>query len=50
MLLWLNTVAAVQIFFIECIFVSFMTLFLKKIGGIVSASKPTAIPDLVNRF
>ena len=39
-LLWLNTVTAVQMFFIERIFVSFMTLFLKKVWIIISASKP----------
>ena len=38
--LWLNTVAAVQMIFIERIFVFFMTLFLKKMGMILSASKP----------
>ena len=38
--LWLNTVAAVQMIFIERIFVFFMTLFLKKMGIILSASKP----------
>ena len=38
--LWLNTAAAVQMFFIERIFVFFMTLFLKKMGLILSASKP----------
>ena len=36
---WLNTVAAVQMFFIERIFVFFMTLFLKQMG-IISARKP----------
>ena len=35
-----NTVAAFQIFFIERIFVFFMTLFLKKMGIILRASKP----------
>ena len=39
-LLCLNTVAAVQIFFIECIFVFLIWLFLKKVGIIISASKP----------
>ena len=39
-LLWLNTVAAVQIYFIEYIFVFFMTLFLKKMGIVISASNP----------
>ena len=39
LLLWLNTVGAVQMFFIERIFVFFMTLFLKKMGIIISASK-----------
>ena len=38
--LWLNTVRAVQMFFIERIFVFFMILFLKKMGIILSASKP----------
>ena len=38
-LLWLNTVAVVQMFFIERIFVFFMTLFLKKMREL-SASKP----------
>ena len=38
--LWLNTVAAVQMFFIDRIFVFFMTLFLKNMGIILSASKP----------
>ena len=38
---WLNTVAAVQMFFIERIFVFFMTLFLKQMG-IISARKPQA--------
>ena len=38
-LLWLNTVAAVQMFFIECNFIFFMTLFLKKMGTISSAGK-----------
>ena len=44
----LNTVTAVQIFFIERrIFV----FFLKKMGIILSASKPSAvILDSVNRF
>ena len=37
--LLLNTVAAFQIFFIERIFVFFMT-FLKKMGIILRASKP----------
>ena len=36
---WLNTVAAAQMFFIERIFVFFMTLFLQKMGIILSASK-----------
>ena len=40
MSLWLNTVAAVQMLFIERVFVFFMTLFLKKMGIILSASKP----------
>ena len=40
MSLWLNTVAAVQMFYKEHIFVFFITLFLKKMGIIVSASKP----------
>ena len=34
----LNTVAAVQMFFIESIFVFFMTLFLKQMG-VISARK-----------
>ena len=38
--IWLNTVAAVQMFYIERIFVFFMTLFWKKMGKILSASKP----------
>ena len=38
--LWLNTLAAVQIFYKEHIFVFFITLFLKKMRIIVSASKP----------
>ena len=38
--LWLNTVAAVEMFFIERIFVFFMTLFLKRMGIIFSASRP----------
>ena len=38
--LWLNIVAAVQMFLIECIFAFFMTSFLKKMGIILSASKP----------
>ena len=38
--LLLNTVAAFQIFFIERIFVFFMTLFLKKMGIILRANKP----------
>ena len=42
--LLLNIVAAVQIFFIERIFVFFMTLFLKKMGIILSASKPHCHP------
>ena len=37
---WLSTVAAVQMFFIKHIFVFFMTLFWKKMGIILSASKP----------
>ena len=37
-LLWLNTVAAVQMFFIERI--CFFITFLKKMGIILSASKP----------
>ena len=37
--LGLNTVAAVQMFFIERIFVFFVTLFLKKMGIILRASK-----------
>ena len=37
---WLNTVGAVQMFFIERIFVFFMALFLKKMGIIFCASKP----------
>ena len=40
MSLWLNTVAAVQMFYKEHIFVFFITLFLKKMRIIVSASKP----------
>ena len=44
--LWLNAVAAVQMFFIERIFVFFMTLFLKKMGIILSASKPHCHPKL----
>ena len=39
---WLNTVGAVQMFFIERIFVFFMTLFLKQMG-IISARKPQAL-------
>ena len=38
-LLWLNTVEAVQMFFIEHIFVFFMALFLRKMKTILSASK-----------
>ena len=38
--LWLNTVASCSMFFIERIFVFFMTLFLKKVRIIFSASKP----------
>ena len=38
--LWLNTMAAVQMLFIERIFVLFMTLFLKKMGIILCVSKP----------
>ena len=38
--LWLNIVAAVQMFLIERIFAFFMTSFLKKMGIILSASKP----------
>ena len=38
-LLWLNTVAAVQMFFIERIFVFFITLLLKNMR-ILSANKP----------
>ena len=38
-LLWLNTVAAVQMFFIERIFVFFITLFLKNMR-ILSANQP----------
>ena len=38
-LLWLNTVAGIQMLFIECNFIFFMTLFLKKIGIILSAGK-----------
>ena len=38
-LLWLNTVTAVQMFFIERIFVFFITLFLKNMR-ILSANKP----------
>ena len=38
--LWLNTLAAVQMFFIDRIFVFFMKLFLKNMGIILSASKP----------
>ena len=37
--LWLNTAAAVQMFFIERIFVFFMTLFLKRMRIILRASK-----------
>ena len=37
--LWLNTVTAVQMFFIEHIFVFSMTLFLKKMEIILKASK-----------
>ena len=38
--LWLNTVAAAQMFFIERFFVVFfMIIFLKKMGIIISASK-----------
>ena len=37
-LLWLNIVAGVQVFFIECIFVFFIT-FVKKMG-ILSQRKP----------
>ena len=44
--LWLNAVAAVQMFFIERIFVFFMTLFLKKMGTILSASKLHCHPKL----
>ena len=42
--------AAVQMFFIERIFVFFMTLFLKKMGIVLSARKPNVILDSVNRF
>ena len=38
-LLWLNTVVTVQMFFIERIFIFLMTLFLKKMG-MLSVSKP----------
>ena len=38
--LWLNTLAAVQMLFIERIFVFFMTLFLKKMGIIWGTSQP----------
>ena len=38
--LWRNTVAAIQVFFIERIFVFIMTLIWKKMGIILSASKP----------
>ena len=38
-LLWLNTVTAVQMFFIERIFVFFITLFLKNMR-ILSANQP----------
>ena len=38
-LLWLNTMAAVQMFFIELIFVFFMALLIRKMGIILSASK-----------
>ena len=38
--LWLDIVAAVQMFIIERIFVFFRTLFLKKMVIILSASKP----------
>ena len=39
--LWLNTVAAAQMFFIErfFVFVFFMIIFLKKMKIIISASK-----------
>ena len=39
-LLWLNTMAAVQIFFMENIFIFFMTLFFKKMGIILTANNP----------
>ena len=50
--IWLNTIKAVQMFLTERrIFVFFFTLFLKKMGIILSASKPpTVILDSVNRF
>ena len=38
--LWLNAVAVFSNIFIELIFVFFMTLFLKRMGIILSASKP----------
>ena len=38
--LWRNTVAAIQVFFIERIFVFIMTLIWKKMGIMLSASKP----------
>ena len=37
---WLNTVAAVEMIFIEHIFVFFITLFLKRMGIMLSTSKP----------
>ena len=42
-LLWLNTVPSVQIFFIERIFVFFMTILLKKMR-IITSGKQTPLP------
>ena len=39
-LLWLNTVAAIQMFSIECIFVFFMTIILKEDGNINCKQSP----------
>ena len=49
-LLWLNTVAAVQMFFIERIFVFFMTLFLRKMVIILGATKPHCHSRLSKRI
>ena len=39
-LLWLNTVAAIQVFFVESIFVFFMTLFLKEMRTLNATNPP----------